>query len=71
MKQKTKIVIITALVLVVAIAALAVWIAIPKKSVDYSLLETKVTDTPKYTDAALSSENIIVLGEVDGKKLTY
>ena len=31
MKQKTKIVIITALVLVVAIAALAVWIAIPKK----------------------------------------
>lgn len=71
MKKKTKIIIITAVVLVVAIIALTVYMIIPKKNIDYSLLDTKVVDLPKYTDTALSSENVVVLGEVNGNQLTY
>ena len=71
MKQKTKVVLIISIVLVLVIAALAVWIIIPKKSVDYSLIKTKVTDVPTYSDKQLSSENIVVLGEKDGMQLTY
>lgn len=71
MKQKTKIVIITSVILVLVIAALAVWIIIPKKSVDYSLIKTKATDLPTYSDSQLSDGNIVTLGTKDGIELSY
>ena len=71
MKKKTKIIAITAIVLAVALVALVIYIAIPKKSVDYSLLDAKVTDIPEYSNSQLPSDNIIVLGEENGIKLSY
>lgn len=71
MKKKTKVLItVISLILVVAIA-LAVYLIIPKKNINYSLLDEKVVDLPKYSDAALPSDNVVVLGEVNGNKLTY
>ncbi len=71
MKKKTKVLIAVIAIIVVAAIALTVYAIIPKKNIDYSLLDTKVVDLPKYTEAEVSSENVVVLGEVNGKKLTY
>lgn len=71
MKKKTKVIAITAVILVIALVALVIYIAIPKKAVDYSLLSKKVTDLPEYVDSSLGSDNIVELGEQNGIKLSF
>ncbi len=71
MKQKKKILIITAALLVAVLVTLTVVISIPKKSLDYSLLDDKVSELPKYSDKQLSTDNTVVLGTVGGMQLIY
>lgn len=71
MKFKKKLIITVSVILVVAIVALCFIVFKPKKSVDYGILDKKVTATPKYIDAVLPEGNTIVLGEVGGRQLSY
>ncbi len=71
MNKKTKVLIAVIAVILAAVIALAVLLLSPKKNIDYSMLDKKVVDLPKYTEAKLSDENVVVLGEVNGNKLTY
>ena len=71
MKKKTKVLIAVIAVILAAVIALAVFLLSPKKNIDYSMLDEKVVDVPKYTEAEIADDNVVVLGEVNGNKLTY
>ncbi len=71
MKKKTKVLIAVIAVILAAVIALAVFIMSPKKNIDYSMLDEKVVDLPKYTEAEVANDNVVVLGEIKGNKLTY
>lgn len=71
MKKKTKVLIAVIAVILAAVIALAVFLLSPKKNIDYSMLDEKVVELPKYTEEELSDDNVVVLGEVNGNKLTY
>ncbi len=69
--NRKKIIAITAAALAVVLVALVVLTVLTRAEADYSLLAKVKGDAPVYTKEKLPEDNVISLGSVSGRELTY